>query len=103
MSFKALADDLVTAGFSAFGEPATVTARGGAPVPASAIIDRGAEVLDDYGVVVSTRIEIELRNSEAGDIGRGTIVTDDDSGDSFQLLEPVSDNGDSSRWVASEV
>lgn len=96
-----MAEALVTASFSAFGESVTVTPRGGDPVAAFAIIERGAEVLDDYGVLVDSRIEIEVRNSETGKLSRGSTVV---AGvDTFQLLEPITDNGITARWVASEV
>ncbi len=101
MSFSQLAEGLVTAGFAEFGEPSTVTPRGGDSFSASAIISRGAEVVDDYGVVVDSRIEIEFRNAEVGNLNRGTTV--EQGSDKFTLLEPLRDNGLSSRWVVSEV
>jgi hypothetical protein len=100
VSFSQLVGLMVSAGFAAFGEPVTVTPRGGGSVPASAIISRGAEVLDDYGVLVDSRIEIEILRSETESVDRGTLVFDGAS--TFTLLEPISDDGEVSRWIASE-
>lgn len=93
---------MVSAGFSAFGESVTYTPQGGGDsVAALAIIDRGAEVLDDYGVLVDSRIEIDLRVSEVPDPGRGDVIAVGD--DSFQLFQRITDNGISQRWVVNEV
>lgn len=97
----------------AFGSTVTVTPPGAGPIPGvGAIIDKGAEVTDEFGagsdnrgfgVVTATRIEVELFRSEVGSVGRGTLVQDDDTGEVFRLLDPIEASGEIMRWVASQV
>lgn len=101
MSFAQLAEQLVTVGFATFGEPVTVTPRDGDPVSTSAIIERWAEVADDYGVTVDNRIEVELLSADVPGANRGTVVAA--GSDSFRLLDPITDTGRSTRWVAARV
>lgn len=87
-----------------FGTTVTVTPPGEAAiVDVGGIIDKGAEVIDEYGVVSDTRIEVELFRSEVGDVGRGTLVLNTETSETFRLLEPLETRGEVLRWVASEV
>ena len=99
MSFSELTDLLVAAGFATFGEPVIATPRGGDSVSTAAIIERQAEVKDEYGVTVESRIEIELLFSDVPGANRGTIV--EAGSENYQLLSPLSDNGKSTRWTAT--
>tara|TARA_R110002072_G_scaffold162798_6_gene315058 strand:+ start:1547 stop:1852 length:306 start_codon:yes stop_codon:yes gene_type:complete len=99
MSFAELTELLVAAGFATFGEPVIATPRGGDPISTAAIIDRNAEVKDEYGVTVESRIEVELLSADVSGANRGTTVEADT--DTFQLLSPISDNGKSTRWTAT--
>lgn len=103
MSFKDLAEQMVTAGFHTFGEPAAVIVGGGDPISASVIISRGADVLDDYGVIVDSRTEVELRISEVGSVSRGDTVTPEDGSGALKLFERINENGSVTRWIANEV
>ncbi|WP_286694074.1 head-tail joining protein [Spongiibacter sp. UBA1325] len=104
MSFKSLKAAMTVMARGVFGSTVTVTPPSAGAIPGvGAIIDKGAEVVDDYGVVTDTRIEIELFRSEVGGVGRGTLVLDDETAETFRLLEPIDIRGEVMRWVASEV
>jgi hypothetical protein len=104
MSFKSLAASMASMAKSVFGTTATVTPPNAeAILGVGAIIDKGAEVIDEYGVVADTRIEVELFRAEVGGVERGTLVQDDETGETFRLLEPIDTQGEVMRWVAAQV
>ena len=89
---------------SVFGTTAAVTPPNAeAILGVGAIIDKGAEVIDEYGVVTGTRIEVELFRTEVGGVERGTLVQDDETGETFRLLEPIDTQDEVMRWVAAQV
>ncbi|MBB3192050.1 hypothetical protein [Halomonas cerina] len=67
------------------------------------ILDRSANVTDDYGIVLEARCEVGLLMEDVGDVGRGTLVDTGQPNDRWQLLEPIGNDGFETRWTAGRV
>ncbi|MHC9036685.1 head-tail joining protein [Cobetia marina] len=88
-------------GVGGLSVPATVTPRGGAPIPTRIIIDRDATITDDFGIVLESRCEIGVLTEEVGRVDRGTLIDTGKPDDRWTLLEPIGDDGFEQRWTAS--
>jgi hypothetical protein len=98
--FRTLAGSAFGTAFAVMAEAVTYAPRTGLEFRTSAIINPGVELFDDYGVLLDSRIEIELRRNDVPQADRGDVINT--GAIKYQLLEPIKEDDFTVRWVAGE-
>jgi hypothetical protein len=98
VDFRTLAGSAFGTAFDIMAEAVVFVPRSGLEFRTTAIINPGIELFDDYGVLIDSRIEIELLRNDAPKATRGDVIKT--GAVSYILLEPLKEDDFTARWTA---